>query len=914
MFFTEMDNYVDGGVICNNPTEYGLTRIQSFFRQQGTKLPISVVVSIGSGSFPSEKIGDVNAQEALYFGKHWFNPGKMIKKTQNLLSLLTTAVSVLSSNYTVLHLLKFYCFHQLDYVYVQGRSYSTFILVWYIIILFINLSLQLVESEMVATNSKSRCEEQNIPFFRFSPSLNEVIPAGETDNEKLFSMVLQTKTEVINKRMTDLIELFHKIAEVSHEPIFDSIPEESPDEEVLDNAAVTPPPVVVIAPREIPSLDSYEDVFPPPQVTSSPNLNAERKNLNLLSQAIKQDPSIEQSMGALSDIQEESFHQSHSLSFSPQVSIMVPDTTPPVHHQQPASYEQELTELNKASRETEHEAMGSLQVRDQDHELSQSADDRHLESEEEVHTSSLSTQEYESSTSTLGETPAIESTQSFTTDQQGNSVQETNVKPHSSNSDSIEPSPVISGDLPPLTSSELQNTTPTIIEPAERDDLLDDKQADNSEPAERDDLLDDEQADNSEPAERDDILDDEQADNNEPAERDDLLDDEQADNSEPADFVDPIPTNSDDQQVKLEKEDEPDGVGSPDVNVVGSPDVVTSPELPDESSPCCDDEETSSSSEPDLLGESQGFQLYTQQLERELDTYLSITEKVQSTKTQDTESAPPPNENENKETSVQPEVNGPINEQPIPTEIDATGESSETESDPPPTASDVIIPVIVEPEPTSSPDTPPGPLEQSQTTIAFNLIEEQYSHVFEELSSIKANQTHNYSNEELSTTPNEIIPQEDSSKPEAQLLINSTTESPIPEPMASPPDSPLSDTPTPQASPEPILVSHEGSLPEPHEAIHPSLVIEEERTPLEDFTTPNGSHSTTPQANGPKSYIVDRVAQLGEGERDFLLSYQTFQKQYRVEDDPKSKNKKSKTAHYKLQTKTSSKSNRETTI
>lgn len=129
MFFTEMDNYVDGGVICNNPTEYGLTRIQSFFRQQGTKLPISVVVSIGSGSFPSEKIGDVNAQEALYFGKHWFNPGKMIKKTQNLLSLLTTAVSVLSSNYTVLHLLKFYCFHQLDYVYVQGRSYSTFILV-----------------------------------------------------------------------------------------------------------------------------------------------------------------------------------------------------------------------------------------------------------------------------------------------------------------------------------------------------------------------------------------------------------------------------------------------------------------------------------------------------------------------------------------------------------------------------------------------------------------------------------------------------------------------------------------------------------------------------------------------------------------------------------------------------------------
>ncbi len=93
MFFTEMDNYVDGGVICNNPTEFGLTRIQTFFRQQGRRLPIAMVVSIGSGSFPAENIGDVNAQEALFFGKHWFKPGQLIKKTQNLLSLLTTAVS-----------------------------------------------------------------------------------------------------------------------------------------------------------------------------------------------------------------------------------------------------------------------------------------------------------------------------------------------------------------------------------------------------------------------------------------------------------------------------------------------------------------------------------------------------------------------------------------------------------------------------------------------------------------------------------------------------------------------------------------------------------------------------------------------------------------------------------------------------
>ena len=443
---------------------------------------------------------------------------------------------------------------------------------------------------MVATNSKSRCEEQNIPFFRFSPRLNEIIPAGETDNEKLFSMVLQTKTEIINQRMTDLIELFHKIAEASHAPIFDSIPEESPDEEVLDNAAVTPPAVVTIGPNErgvgeIPSLDLYEDVFPPPQVTSSPNLNAERINDNL-SQAIKQDPSIEHSISALSDIQEESFHQSQSLSFSPQGSTMVLDATPPVHHQQalqPPSYEQELTELNKGPGKTEQEPMESPQIRDQnplEHELSLSADYGQLESEEEGITSSLSTQKFESSTSTLGDTPIIESTQLVTVDQQGNSVQETNVEPNPSNSDSTEPSPVISSDTPPLTSSEMHDI-PSIVEPAEQDDLLDD---------------------------------------------------EQADNSEPADFVDPIPTNSDDQQVKPADEYESDGGG-------GSPDFVTSHELLNKpfAKPCCEGEEIrSSSSEEDLLAESQGFQLYTRQLERELDTYLSTTEKVRSTKTQAT--------------------------------------------------------------------------------------------------------------------------------------------------------------------------------------------------------------------------------------------------------------------------------------
>lgn len=93
MFFNEFENYVDGGVICNNPTDYGLTAIQNYCRLTDNNIPIAVVVSIGTGLYPAEKIGSVDAQDALFFGKQWLNPAKLIKQTQNLLSLLSNAVS-----------------------------------------------------------------------------------------------------------------------------------------------------------------------------------------------------------------------------------------------------------------------------------------------------------------------------------------------------------------------------------------------------------------------------------------------------------------------------------------------------------------------------------------------------------------------------------------------------------------------------------------------------------------------------------------------------------------------------------------------------------------------------------------------------------------------------------------------------
>lgn len=63
------------------------------FRQLGQKLDIALVVSVGSGIFPVEDLGKTDAQEFLFFGKHWLKAGHAIKaRAKSLITLLTTAV------------------------------------------------------------------------------------------------------------------------------------------------------------------------------------------------------------------------------------------------------------------------------------------------------------------------------------------------------------------------------------------------------------------------------------------------------------------------------------------------------------------------------------------------------------------------------------------------------------------------------------------------------------------------------------------------------------------------------------------------------------------------------------------------------------------------------------------------------
>ena len=68
MHFTEMDDYVDGGVLANNPCDSGLTAIQNFCRSRGKKLDIACVVSLGCGNIPAEKLGKTDAHLYLTVG------------------------------------------------------------------------------------------------------------------------------------------------------------------------------------------------------------------------------------------------------------------------------------------------------------------------------------------------------------------------------------------------------------------------------------------------------------------------------------------------------------------------------------------------------------------------------------------------------------------------------------------------------------------------------------------------------------------------------------------------------------------------------------------------------------------------------------------------------------------------------
>ena len=94
IYFTEMDNYVDGGILAQNPSSTVLTSIHNYYYSRNQKLPISMVVSIGSGHFPDDDIGNINVTEYLHLGKHWLHIlSGLSSRVKSLTKLISRAVS-----------------------------------------------------------------------------------------------------------------------------------------------------------------------------------------------------------------------------------------------------------------------------------------------------------------------------------------------------------------------------------------------------------------------------------------------------------------------------------------------------------------------------------------------------------------------------------------------------------------------------------------------------------------------------------------------------------------------------------------------------------------------------------------------------------------------------------------------------
>ena len=103
-----------------------------------------------------------------------------------------------------------------------------------------------METEKVAENSKSRCEEQDIPFYRFNPNLKEIIPAGETDNEKLLDMIIEAKIQVKEQGLKEMTELLQMLtinssdASLTCTPLNSAAPLPTKDSSYIEKSS--PPP------------------------------------------------------------------------------------------------------------------------------------------------------------------------------------------------------------------------------------------------------------------------------------------------------------------------------------------------------------------------------------------------------------------------------------------------------------------------------------------------------------------------------------------------------------------------------------------------------------------------------------------------------------------------------------------------
>ena len=148
----------------------------------------------------------------------------------------------------------------------------------------------------MAENSKSRCEEQGIPFFRFSPKFDEVIAAGETDNEKLFNMIIKTKLSLKQdkKRLDELTKIFHAIEDSSKSLGRQSISEEEDDPKKEEDM----------------TEEEEKEVIKEKDESSSPQNDVESQNI-----PEEEDESIVQLVQSIKEENQNSYHMQFTGNF-----------------------------------------------------------------------------------------------------------------------------------------------------------------------------------------------------------------------------------------------------------------------------------------------------------------------------------------------------------------------------------------------------------------------------------------------------------------------------------------------------------------------------------------------------------------------------------------------------------------------
>ena len=70
-FFSPRDNYLDGGLLANNPSLHALSTIQDHLRSEGTGTGVSLLVSVGAGLNPPKAYKGMEISNILqYILKH----------------------------------------------------------------------------------------------------------------------------------------------------------------------------------------------------------------------------------------------------------------------------------------------------------------------------------------------------------------------------------------------------------------------------------------------------------------------------------------------------------------------------------------------------------------------------------------------------------------------------------------------------------------------------------------------------------------------------------------------------------------------------------------------------------------------------------------------------------------------------